>query len=162
MLRPSIQPKSRKPSRNAFTRPCASGSFSSRAKNHAYAPHPLWLLRPCCERRRDRRTAKKRDELAPSHCLPRGSGLVIVAAQTCGGNAPGARQKHDLMSALGQSRHLQCKRSCPLYPRKRILAAHKSMSALSKSGHRVTFQRNELGRPRGHRSHHLILFGADL
>ena len=32
--------------------------------------------------------AEKCDELAPSHCLPRGSGQGIVAAQTCTGKDP--------------------------------------------------------------------------
>ena len=42
------------------------------AREHADASQPLALLRARCERPRSR-TAKKRDELAPSHCLPRGS-----------------------------------------------------------------------------------------
>src|SRR5258708_15190996 len=39
---------------------------------HAHAPHGLALLRARRERPRHRRAAEKRDELAPSHCLPRG------------------------------------------------------------------------------------------
>ena len=38
---------------------------------NADAPHSLRLLRACGKWPR-RRTAKKRDELAPSHCLPEG------------------------------------------------------------------------------------------
>ena len=50
-------------------------------------PHTLGLLcaggeRPHC------RAAKKRDELATSHCLLRGSGHRIVPAQTCIGKGP--------------------------------------------------------------------------
>jgi hypothetical protein len=34
------------------------------------------------------------------------------------------------MSALGQSRHMQCKTPCPLYPQKRTCAVQLGMSAL--------------------------------
>src|SRR5262245_51264999 len=36
-----------------------------RGQDHADAPHPLQLLRPCRERPRKRRAADQRDELAP-------------------------------------------------------------------------------------------------
>ena len=52
------------------------------------------------------------------------------------------------MSALPQSGHLQCKGHVRFVPIADIGSPR--------------FQRNQLGRPRGHRSHHLILFGADL
>src|SRR5713101_6199234 len=44
--------------------------------------HPSGLLRTRRERPRCRRPAEYRNELAPSHCLPRGSGQGIVPAQT--------------------------------------------------------------------------------
>jgi hypothetical protein len=43
-----------------------------------------------------------------------------------------AASTHSLMSALVKSRHLRCKKSCPLYPRKRTFAAHLGMSAKGK------------------------------
>src|SRR5260370_39440632 len=43
---------------------------------------PSGLLRTRRERPRCRRPAEYRNELAPSHCLPRGSGQRIVPAQT--------------------------------------------------------------------------------
>src|SRR5262249_15523137 len=44
------------------------------AREHGNTSHPLALLCARGKRPPDRRTAKKCDELAPSHCLPRGSG----------------------------------------------------------------------------------------
>src|SRR5260370_41540758 len=44
--------------------------------------HPSGLLRTRRERPRCRRPAEYRNELAPSHCLPRGSRQGIVPAQT--------------------------------------------------------------------------------
>src|SRR5262249_57029651 len=58
----------------------------------------LKRLRARRERPRRRCRAKKRnDELAPPHCLPRGSGLAMVPAKTATPEGP-------LMSALGQKR----------------------------------------------------------
>src|SRR5262249_3648328 len=56
------------------------------AHQHADAPHPFALL--SLRRERTRRTADQREELATSHCLPRGSGQGIVAAQTRTGKGP--------------------------------------------------------------------------
>jgi hypothetical protein len=42
----------------------------SQSDKNADAPHPLALLGPRRERPRGRRTADKRDELAPSHASP--------------------------------------------------------------------------------------------
>jgi len=62
-------------------------------------------LRTCRERPSDRSTAKKLDELAPSHCLPRGSGqgtYWLKLAQSKG--AHGFRHRslsEQPMSALG-------------------------------------------------------------
>src|SRR5262245_61389243 len=44
-----------------------------------------WLLCARSKRPGSRCTAENRDELAPPHCLPRGSGQGIVPAQTCMG-----------------------------------------------------------------------------
>src|SRR5262249_58329376 len=55
------------------------------------------LLRPRRDWPRSRATTNYFDELAPSHCLPRGSGQGIVAAKT---SAP----EGSSMSALGQKR----------------------------------------------------------
>src|SRR5262249_46163265 len=57
------------------------------------------LLRPRRDWPRSRATTNYFDELAPSHCLPRGSGQGIVAAKT---SAP----EGSSMSALGQKRTL--------------------------------------------------------
>src|SRR5262245_7264338 len=43
-------------------------------EEYANAPHPVTLLRTCIERPRSRCATEKSDELAPSHCLTRGSG----------------------------------------------------------------------------------------
>src|SRR5262245_11195162 len=40
------------------------------------------LLRPYAKRPDSRRTSEKTDELAPPHCLPRGSGQHILQART--------------------------------------------------------------------------------
>jgi hypothetical protein len=55
-----------------------------RSHGHEYTdpPHSLRLLRAGRKRPRHRRTTEKRDELAPSHCIPRGSGQSILTAQT--------------------------------------------------------------------------------
>ena len=42
----------------------------------------VWLLCTHCKRPSDRRAAKKRDEVAPSHRLFRSSGQGIVAGQS--------------------------------------------------------------------------------
>src|SRR5262249_40572809 len=47
-----------------------------------------WLLCARSKRPGSRCTAEKRDELAPPHCLPRGSGQGIVPAQTRSGKGP--------------------------------------------------------------------------
>ena len=98
--------------------------------------HP-GLLSPGHHRPR-RRTTDKRDELPPPHDHHRGSGQGMVAAQTRTGKGldvkvrytfysegpPDVRfgSKADMCSAKGhvrfapESRHLQCKSACPLYP----------------------------------------------
>jgi hypothetical protein len=48
---------------------------------HADASHALALLRMPCKRPRSRRTAEKRDELAPLHVCPQAQ-ESIVSAQT--------------------------------------------------------------------------------
>ena len=68
-LRPSVQPNSCSPCRNAATRACPSGSSAASAHEHADAPHPLGLLRARRERPRRRRAAEQRDELAPPHSI---------------------------------------------------------------------------------------------
>src|SRR5262245_64628768 len=69
---------------------------------HAEASHALGLLCagdewPCC-----RCAAEKCDELAPSHCLPRGSGQGIVAVERCSGKDPASCPLWVI------SGHLQC------------------------------------------------------
>jgi hypothetical protein len=80
-------------------------------KEHANAPNALGMLpprreRPCC------RAAEKRDELAPSHCLPRDLGQGIVA--TLGNALKGVRHETGRCPLWVKSRHLQCKQRCPL------------------------------------------------
>src|SRR4029077_17093467 len=41
-----------------------------------------------CSKRPSRRSPEKCNEIAPSHCLPQGSGRDILAAQTCAGKGP--------------------------------------------------------------------------
>src|SRR5262249_17778998 len=78
------------------------------ACEYADAPYAVALLRAHRERPRGcYATGKRNDELAPSHCLPRGSALGIVSAQPSVLEGP--------MSALGQ---------------KQTYAAHQPMSAL--------------------------------
>ena len=84
------------------------------------------LLRARGERPPGRRAAEKRDELAPSHCLPRGSGQGIVPAQTStrGSEVRPADvrfgSKADICGAKShvrftpESRHVQCNSVCPL------------------------------------------------
>ena len=62
----------------------------------------------------DRRATKKRDELAPSHCLPRGSGQGIVSRQTS--RLEGVGREDSQCPLWVKSRHMQCKKPCPLYP----------------------------------------------
>src|SRR5262245_19304425 len=78
---------------------------------------------------------------ASSHCAPRGSGEAIVSTQSsiskearCEGCG---RYRVNLLSIIAcrcplwvKSRHMQCKRACPLYPQKRACAVHSRMSAL--------------------------------
>ena len=92
---------------------CPSGSFAA-GHEHADAPHPLGLLRARRDRPRCRRTAEKRDELAPSHCCPRGLRTCIVAAQTDVRQEGLSRTLP--MSALGQKRTSAAQAACPLYP----------------------------------------------
>src|SRR5262249_10794885 len=47
---------------------CSGIRIISHARQHADEPHPVWLLRPRGERP-DRRSANKRDELAPPHSI---------------------------------------------------------------------------------------------
>src|SRR5262245_34527670 len=54
---------------------------------YGYPRYTLTLLRACRERPRGS-AADKRDELAPSHCLPRSRDTGIVTFQTCAGKAP--------------------------------------------------------------------------
>ena len=77
---------------------------------YADAPHPLALLRTRGERP-CRHAAKKRDELAPSHCPPRlRTGQRIVSNQHTEIGSP--------CPLWVKSRHLRCNKSCPLCPRK--------------------------------------------
>src|SRR5262249_35913974 len=55
---------------------------------YAYPSPPFCLLRASCERPAAHGTANNRDELAPPHLPPHGSGRSIVAAQTCLGKGP--------------------------------------------------------------------------
>src|SRR5262249_43048140 len=65
------------------------------ACEYADAPYAVTLLRADRERPRGcYATGKRNNELAPSHCLPRGSALGIVSAQ------PSVLE--GVMSALGQ------------------------------------------------------------
>src|SRR6188474_722208 len=82
--------------------------------------------------------AEKRDELASSHCLPRGSGQGIVAAQTCTGKDP------NFMSALGQKRTYAVQLAMSAKGHKRTCAAQEVMSALSpKADTRHRSQKND-------------------
>src|SRR5262245_54468203 len=65
------------------------------------------LLRARHKRPRCRRTAEKSDELAPSHCLPRGSGQRIVSTLTC------IQEEASACPLWVRSRHLQCINPCP-------------------------------------------------
>ena len=67
-LRPTAQPASCSPCRNAARRICDSGFVRTGPHEHADPPHALALLRVARERPR-RRARKSRDELAPSHSI---------------------------------------------------------------------------------------------
>ena len=71
-LRPSAQPNCASPCNKRRVTGPRVWIVRAGAREHADPSQPLALLRARCERPRSR-TAKKRDELAPSHCLPRGS-----------------------------------------------------------------------------------------
>ena len=73
------------------------------------------LLRTRRKRPRGRRTAEKRDELAPSHCRPRGSRQASYRRNI-------ALEGDGRCPLWVKSRHVQRKKSCPLYPRKRTCA----------------------------------------
>src|SRR5262249_36180571 len=78
------------------------------ASKHANSPHSFALLRERNERPASCRTNNQCDELAPPHCLLRGSGQGIVAVQMrvvkgCSMSALGQKQTyavHNGMSAL--------------------------------------------------------------
>src|SRR5262249_26991825 len=82
------------------------------ANQHADAPHPLRLLatrnkRPrCCP-------SQKRDELAPSHCLPRG---FRTRHRTGSKREFGRGSQCPLWVISG---HMHCTSPCPLYPQYR-------------------------------------------
>jgi hypothetical protein len=61
--------------------------------------------------------AEKCDEVAPSHCLPRGQGQCIVS--TRGSTLKGAWLQSSRCPLWVKSRHLRCTPECPLYTRKR-------------------------------------------
>ena len=65
----SVQPNCCNACRNAASRACKSGSFAACGKEYADAPHPLGLLRACCQRPCGRRATQERDELAPPHSI---------------------------------------------------------------------------------------------
>src|SRR5262249_34573379 len=95
-------------------------AFSDRHQN-AKAPHPIGLLCPCGEWPRCHCAAQKCDELAPLHVSPQGPRLMRgLKASTLRPRCP----------LWVKSRHMQCKRSCPLYPQKRTCALQLEMSAL--------------------------------
>jgi hypothetical protein len=64
---PSDQPNCCSPCRNAAMRACPFRVIRGEVHEHADAPHALTLLRARRERPSRRRTAKQRNELAPSH-----------------------------------------------------------------------------------------------
>src|SRR5262249_33479259 len=81
------------------------------------------LLRTRRERPRNGSTATKPNEIAPSHCLPRGSGHGIVPAQTYPGNGPAHVRfgsKADIAAHSSdvrftpKSRHWDLAATCPL------------------------------------------------
>src|SRR5262249_16364002 len=90
--------------------------------------HWHWpLLRTSGERPGGRRTNNSFDEIASSHCLPRGLG----PRQPCDYSRDLRQAEWGLNVILRsnilrtecplwvKSRHMQCKTACPLYPRKR-------------------------------------------
>src|SRR5262249_41845045 len=73
-------------------------------------PPDLGLLCARGERRRSHRATDELDELAPSHCLPRGSGQGVLSVQTI-------TLKISYRCPLWViSGHLHCNKPCPLYP----------------------------------------------
>src|SRR5262245_51728011 len=99
------------------------GLVDSRGRSCAVRPEKSYsgdffnLLRASPKWPRQRRATHKYDEFAPPHLPPRGSDSKIVATFTLiqeGGRCP----------LWVKSRHVQCKRPCPLYPRKQTYAVH--------------------------------------
>ena len=63
-LRPSVQPNSRRPCKNAARRACPSRIVLGERHENADPPHPLGLLRMRHHRPRNRRTAEQENDLA--------------------------------------------------------------------------------------------------
>src|SRR5262249_30300546 len=107
----------------------------------ANSPHSFALLREHNERPASRRTNNQCDELAPPHCLPRGSGQRIVAVQMrvvkgCSMSALGQKQAYEAQKGVcalaprATAKAKFCKSACPLCRRKRTCAVQLGMSAL--------------------------------
>src|SRR5262249_32091565 len=77
------------------------------------------------------------DELAPSHCLPRGSDR---ASKTETSTLKGTGGEVWPMSALGQKRTCAVQKACPLYTRKRHQMRHMECPLWANSGHCTTIQ----------------------
>src|SRR5262249_13928038 len=91
---------------------------------NANAPHPISLLRTGSDRNCGR-TAEQPDELAPSHCLPRGSGQGIHLDET---STSGAVVPDPRCPLWVKSGHVHCNRPCPLWAKSGLM--HRSKHRL--------------------------------
>ena len=92
----------------------------TRAQEHTEPPHAFGLLRARNEWNCGG-TANKRDKFAPSHRRPDGQTPIWYRMMRWCWKSP--------CPLWVKSRHLQCKRSCPLHPQKRTCAVQLGMSA---------------------------------
>ena len=121
-LRPTIQPNCCNSCWNAARRACASGSATAAVMSTPMLPHTVGLLRTRGERPRCR-AAEKRDEFSSLHARPE-----TLEGYRSDSNRGFGRDRRCLLWVI--SGHMQCKKPCPLYPRKRTCAAQTVMSAL--------------------------------